>query len=170
MKVEFIRVVWWIIGLMQPPCLISKRTVRTAQYNDHVIRHVPHGCWDRHPMITRRRINTAIHITWQNTLSAYLSNNVVTIMRAPIQLQLSGYVHIFISPTDDGGARMILPVYQGILVWCPAGQDVFVLTKVPIPAVGPTHPSIKWVPRNSFLRGKVLGTWSWPLNSTYCCG
>jgi len=149
MKVEFIRVVWWISGLKQPPCLISKRTVSTAQHNDHVIGHMPHGCWDGHPMITRRRINIAVHrtwqkhITWQNTLSSYLSNNVVTIMRAPIQLQLSGYVYIFISPTDDGGARMILSVYQGILFWCLAGQDVFMLSKVPIPAVGPTHPSIK---------------------------
>jgi len=91
-------------------------------------------------------------------------------MRASIQLQLNGYVHIFISPTDDGRARIILSVYQGILVCCPARQDVFLLSKVPIPADGPTHPSTKWVPRSLFLRSKVLGTWSWPRNSTYCCG
>jgi hypothetical protein len=151
MKVEFIRVVWWIGGLTQPPCLISKRTVRTAQHNDHVIPHMPHGCWDGHPMITRRRINIAIHITWQNALSAYLSNNVVTIMRAPIQLQLSDYVYIFISPTDDGGARMILSVYQGILFWCLAGQDVLCCPKCPYQLLGPP----------TLLLSRYPGTHSW---------
>lgn len=150
--------------------MISKRTVHTAQHNDDVIRHMPHGCWDKQPIITRRRINIKIHITWQNTLATYFSNNIVTIMRASIQLQLNGYVYIFISATDDGRARIILSLYWGILVWCPAGQDVFLLSEVRVPAVGLTHPSVKWVPGNHFLRGKVLGTWTWPLKSTYCCG
>lgn len=59
---------------MQLQSLINKWTVRTTQHDDHVIQHMPHGCWDRHTIASWRMINITLHINWQYA-STYFSNN-----------------------------------------------------------------------------------------------
>jgi hypothetical protein len=49
----------WLYG---PAVSDFKRTVRTAQHVDQVIRHMPRGCWDRHPEVSREMINITLYI------------------------------------------------------------------------------------------------------------
>jgi hypothetical protein len=167
MKVEFISVVWWIKKLTQPPCLISKWTVHTAQHNDHVIRHMPHAYWDRHPIITRRRINVAIHMT-----------------KHIVGLFIRQYRYYHKSVDSVAVKWLCVRIYFSNWWWRSQDNSVsvsrnFSLMPGRVRSFSVvqsthtscwTHPFIKWVPGNPFLRGKVLGAWSWPRNSTYCCG
>ena len=36
--------------------MINKRTSGTAQRDDHVIRNMPHGCWDKHQTVSQLRL------------------------------------------------------------------------------------------------------------------
>jgi len=38
---------------MRLQCLINMRTECTAQHDDQVIQHIPHGCSERHPIVSR---------------------------------------------------------------------------------------------------------------------
>jgi hypothetical protein len=42
---------------------MNGRNVRNAQHSDQVFRHMPHGCCERHPVVSRRLINTTSHTT-----------------------------------------------------------------------------------------------------------
>ena len=44
-------------------CLINKMYERTTQHGDQVIRRMPHGCWDRHPTVSRRIVKITLHVT-----------------------------------------------------------------------------------------------------------
>ena len=54
----------------------NKQNVCTAQHDDQVVWHMPHGCWDRNRTVSQRMNNIKIHITCQYK-SAYLSKTFI---------------------------------------------------------------------------------------------
>lgn len=58
----YVSVVWQINGLYVPAVFHFMRTVPTAQYVEKVTRHMPRGCWHRHPEISRPMFNITSYI------------------------------------------------------------------------------------------------------------
>jgi hypothetical protein len=65
--------------------LINKRAVRTARHSDQVMWHIPHGCWDRHPTVSRVCLHYITH------------NPIIHVVRLFIKLPLYIFSLDFIS-------------------------------------------------------------------------